>query len=320
MLDRLFRLETVYVLSGIVLIVIACFSARDRTNPARYGTALFWLLLGVVFALGSVLPFWVTGVLVLALVALDGLGLVRQGKPAGPPLEEKRRSADRLGYLLFVPVLTIPALTALAYAAARFLAPTLEPNRVLYVSLGLSAIPAAAGALAITRARPATLFDEGRRLADAIGAVVILPQLLASLGELFAAAGVGRVIAGLVRGAVPTDSLFAVVLVLCATIALFTFLVGNSFAAFPVIMGGIGVPLLVEPFGADPAIVGALTITVASCGTLCTPMAANFNIVPAALFEMKDRYGLIRFQAPFAGAMFVVHVLLMWGLLRFGVR
>jgi uncharacterized membrane protein len=73
--------------------------------------------------------------------------------------------------------------------------------------------------------------------------------------------------------------------------------------------------LLFEPFGADPAMVGVLTITVASCGTLCTPMAANFNLVPPALLEMRDRYGVIKFQAPFAAAMFVPHALLMWALI-----
>lgn len=32
------------------------------------------------------------------------------------------------------------------------------------------------------------------------------------------------------------------------------------------------------------------------CGTLMTPMAANFNIVPAALLELKDKYQVIKVQ------------------------
>ena len=32
------------------------------------------------------------------------------------------------------------------------------------------------------------------------------------------------------------------------------------------------------------------------CGTLMTPMAANFNIVPAALLELDDPYAVIRAQ------------------------
>jgi uncharacterized membrane protein len=36
------------------------------------------------------------------------------------------------------------------------------------------------------------------------------------------------------------------------------------------------------------------------CGTLVTPMAANFNIVPTALLELKDQYGPIKAQLPTA--------------------
>jgi uncharacterized membrane protein len=49
-------------------------------------------------------------------------------------------------------------------------------------------------------------------------------------------------------------------------------------------------------------------------GTLCTPMAANFNMVPATLFEMRDQYGVIKFQAPYAAVMLVVHVVLLWAI------
>ena len=98
------------------------------------------------------------------------------------------------------------------------------------------------------------------------------------------------------------------------SVVVFTFIMGNSFAAFPVIMAGIGVPLLIRPFQADAAQVAAIVLTCASCGTLCSPMAANFNMVPPTLFAMRDQYGLIKFQAPYAAAMFVVHVVLLWAL------
>lgn len=312
MLSAIFNLEVVYVLSGIVLIVFAVFTAMDEGNPTRYGTALFWLLLGVVFAFAAVLPSWVIGALVLGMVALDGVGWVRHGSYDESTHEHKLLSADRLGWRLFVPVLMIPAVT---YAATLALSGSgIDGNKLVFSSLGYASVLAGLVAWFVTRDRPIHLVHEGRRLADAIGAVVILPQLLASLGVLFTKANVGTVIAEKVALVAPTDSLFAVVVLLCVTIALFTFIMGNSFAAFPVIMGGIGVPLLVRPFHVDAALVGALAITAASCGTLCTPMAANFNLVPPALFEMKNRYGVIRFQAPFAAAMLVVHILLLWAL------
>ena len=64
--------------------------------------------------------------------------------------------------------------------------------------------------------------------------------------------------------------------------ALFTMIMGNAFAAFPVMTAAIGVPLLIQHFGGDPAVVGAIGMLAGFCGTLMTPMAANFNIVPAA--------------------------------------
>lgn len=313
-LAALFDLEIVYVLSGVVLVIFAGFTLRDRGNPARVGTALFWLLLGVIFALGSHMPAWLTGVLVIALVALDGLGLVRQGTYHEATPAQRAASAERLGFRLVIPVLLIPGLT---YAATRiFQGPEYAPNSVLYVGLGLSSIVAAALALWITRAHPVWLAHEGRRLADAVGAVVILPQLLAALGEVFKQAGVGNVMAAGIASVIPTGNLLVAVLVCCGSMALFTFVMGNSFAAFPVVMAGVGVPLLIQPFGASPALVGALAITVASCGTLCTPMAANFNLVPPALLEMRDRYGVIKFQARLAAVMFVAHTLVIWALAR----
>lgn len=310
----LFDLEVVYVLSGVALAIFAGFTAMDRGNPRRLGTALFWLVLGVIFALGSYMPAWLTGVLVVALVGLDGLGMVRQGDYREAAPAQRAASAERLGARLLVPVLLIPGLT---YACTQiFQGPGYAPNSVLYVGLGLSSVLAAILALAITRAHPVWLAHEGRRLADAVGAVVILPQLLAALGEVFKGAGVGDVMASAITSVIPTGNLLVAVLVCCASVALFTFVMGNSFAAFPVIMAGVGVPLLIQPFGASPALVGALTITVASCGTLCTPMAANFNLVPPALLEMRDRYGVIKYQARLAAVMFLAHVLLLWGLAR----
>ncbi|MEO6102430.1 MAG: DUF979 family protein [Pseudoxanthomonas sp.] len=47
---------------------------------------------------------------------------------------------------------------------------------------------------------------------------------------------------------------------------------------------------------------------------MLTPMAANFNIVPAVLLELKDPYAVIRSQAMTAFALMAVNVALMLGL------
>ena len=316
-LADIFDLEIVFVASGLVLLLFAGFTLADRAHPSRIGTALFWGLLGTLFVLGSHLEPWVSGLLVVILVGVDGLGKVRPGSHRERPAAQRIASAEKLGLRLFVPVLLIPALT---FAALEiFEGPGLVQNNVLYVSLAASSIVAAAVALAFTRSHPIWLAREGLRLADAVGPVLILPQLLTALGEVFKQARVGDVIASGITAVIPTGNLFAVVLVLCFSVALFTFIMGNSFGAFPFIMAGIGAPLLIKPFEVDPGLVGLLTLTVASCGTLCTPMAANFNLVPPALLEMRDRYGQIKFQLPFAAAMFVAHVIFLWAMAAYDV-
>ena len=112
------------------------------------------------------------------------------------------------------------------------------------------------------------------------------------------------------------DNLFLLVLANCLGMALFTIVMGNSFAAFPVIAAGVLVPLIIKPFGVNPAMVAIITLTAGSSGTLMTPMAANFNIVPAALLNMRDQYGVIKFQLPFALTIWSLHVLLMWLMIK----
>ena len=151
---------------------------------------------------------------------------------------------------------------------------------------------------------------------EAMGAVIILPQLLASLGVIFTAAGVGSLIAQGIQQVIPANNLFLLVLANCLGMALFTIVMGNSFAAFPVIASGVLVPLIIKPFGVNPAMAAIITLTAGSSGTLMTPMAANFNIVPAALLNMRDQYGVIKFQLPYALTLWSFHVLLLWLLIK----
>lgn len=74
---------------------------------------------------------------------------------------------------------------------------------------------------------------------------------------------------------------------------------------------GVGIPFLIMQ-GANPVVVGAMGLTAGYCGTLLTPMAANFNIMPAALLETKNKYAIIKAQAPTAVVMLVIHIFLMY--------
>jgi uncharacterized membrane protein len=147
---------------------------------------------------------------------------------------------------------------------------------------------------------------------DTVGWAAILPQMLAALGALFAVAGVGHVVSDLVKTWIPLDSAFAVVAAYTFGMAIFTMIMGNAFAAFPVMTAGIGLPLIVHQFHGNPAILGAIGMLCGFCGTLMTPMAANFNIVPAALLELKDQNGVIKAQWPTALLLLIVNTILLY--------
>jgi uncharacterized membrane protein len=93
---------------------------------------------------------------------------------------------------------------------------------------------------------------------------------------------------------------------------LFTMCMGNAFAAFAVITGGIGLPLIVQQHGGNAAIMAGIGMLSGYCGTLLTPMAANFNIVPAMLLELTDKNAVIKAQVPIALVVFAANVVIMY--------
>ena len=147
---------------------------------------------------------------------------------------------------------------------------------------------------------------------DSVGWAAILPQMLASLGAVFALAGVGDVVGGLAWQGIPQGSLLGAVIAYGLGMALFTMIMGNAFAAFPVMIAAIGMPLLIRQYGGDPAIICAIGMLAGFCGTLMTPMAANFNLVPAALLELKDKNGVIKAQVGTAIPLLIVNIALIY--------
>ncbi|HSE98009.1 MAG TPA: DUF979 domain-containing protein [Blastocatellia bacterium] len=312
--NGLFSLHTVYAMTGLVLFVFSVMTFRDRSNPHRYGSGLFWLVLGIIFAFGSLMPHWLTGLLVLFMVALDGAGRVTRSHHEEATKSEQQKEASRLKDRIFLPVLVISVVTFGFALAFRLLG--VDVNRGALVGLGFGGVAAMGVGMWLTGGTVRTTMNEGRRINDAVGTVSILPQLLASLGVIFTAAKIGDLIAKGIGWIIPDNSLFLLVLANCLGMSLFTIVMGNSFAAFPVIATGVLSPLIIKPFNVDPAMVAIITLTAGSSGTLMTPMAANFNIVPAALLNMRDKYGVIKFQLPFALSIWSLHVLLMWVLIR----
>jgi uncharacterized membrane protein len=312
----IFSLAHLDVLAGLVLAVVALMTAADRGHPRRFGSAAFWGFYALVFLAGDRLPpAWVGGG-VVAMAALAGLRRVAPGAHAAPTLAEHAQRARRLGNRLFVPALAIPVVAVVATLAARQAhiggLALLDAGNPTLAAVGLASVVALALACALTRETPAQGVREARRLVDAMGWALVLPQLLAMLGLVFSDAGVGKAVAWVATHYIAMDVRFVAVAVYVLGMALFTVIMGNGFAAFPVMTGGVGVPVLVGAFHADPAAVAAIGMFSGYCGTLMTPMAANFNVVPAALLELPDKNGVIRAQWPTAALVLAANVLLLY--------
>ena len=309
-------LAQVYIVAGLVFAAFALLSARDASNPKRWVNATFWGLLALSMLAGDRLDDLGNGLLVIALVAIAALGgLGRGAEPDEAAVRQER--ATRHGNRLFLLALVIP-LTALAGTLVFKLVPWLiDPKQVTLVSLALGAILALLLGLFVLREPPVTPLQEGRRLMDAVGWAALLPQMLASLGAVFALAGVGKVVGSLMSEVIPDGSRFGAVTAYAVGMALFTMAMGNAFAAFPVMAAAIGLPILIGQYHGDPAVVAAVGMLAGFCGTLMTPMAANFNIVPAALLDLKDRNAVVKMQVPTALPLLLFNIaLLYWAAFR----
>lgn len=302
----------VYVLSGLAFALLALLGLLDRTNPKRFGNAAFWGLLAVSMLAGDRLGDFGNGLLVLALVAIAGTGQIGKGPAGDIPAEEQADSAARHGNFLLLVALIIPAVALAGTFLFKWVPGIADPKQATLISLALGVLIALAVGMA--RLRPPLLLpaQQGRRLLDSVGWAAVLPQMLASLGAVFALAGVGEVVGGLIGGAIPEGSLFGAVLAFGLGMALFTIVMGNAFAAFPVMIAAIGMPLLIQQYDGNPAAVAAIGMLAGFCGTLMTPMAANFNLVPAALLELKSPYGVIRAQIGTAIPLLAVNIVFIW--------
>lgn len=309
MSTRLIVSEVFYVLIGVIFALVGIKALKDQNAQRKRTTVAFWFILAFTFMFGYWLPKWVSGIAVVAIACLTGIKGVKQSASDVPDPKVVRERANKIGYKVFIPSLSLAviAVTVATLGAKIKALDWMSSNN----AIGISGIIALSIALLLLKAPAKYAVKDGTRLMDNVGPIGILPQLLSALGALFTAAGVGTVIANGVGSIIPENSRLIACAVYCIAMALFTIIMGNGFAAFSVITVGIGIPFLLMN-GANPVVVGALGLTSGYCGTLCTPMAANFNIMPAALLEVKNKYAIIKSQVPVALVLLTAHIALMY--------
>lgn len=277
---------------------------------------MFWGLLAVIFICGRHLPPLASGYAVVAMVALAALKQVAPPRFLAADRARRRAEATRLGNRVFAPALLVPAIALVGsrlvgkiHLGATWLA---DEKQAPVISLGLGAVIAIVVGRWLLATSPMTPLREGARLVEVVGWALVLPQLLAALGGIFQQAGVGAVVADLAGRALPTHDGFVAVAAYCVGMALFTVCMGNAFAAFAVITAGIGLPLIVQQHHGNPAIMAAIGMLSGYCGTLMTPMAANFNIVPTMLLELPDKNAVIKAQLPIAIVLLAANIGIMY--------
>lgn len=292
-------LEVIYIVIGLITLYTGIKNALDKENPSRVGTAIFWCSLGIVLSFGRWIPPIINGVLVVIMTLPSILGKVKIGKQEAPTAEQTKAAYNRIGMKIFVPALSI-GFFAIIFALFTDLGALVGVGAGIAVSVILLMLYSKDN-------KPNVFLRDCERLLSTVGPLSMLPMLLASLGAIFTAAGVGEVIASLVGNIVPEGNVNIGIIVYAIGMMLFTMIMGNAFAAITVMTVGIGGPFVLQ-YGADPVLIGMIGLTAGYCGTLCTPMAANFNIVPVAMLDMKDRMGVIKNQVVPALIMIVFQI------------
>ena len=297
-------LEVFYMMIGLYMGITMVFTLKDVNHKTRLGTAAFWGILSVIFIFGNYIPSSIVGLLVVIIAILSATKQINIGTLKQLDETFTNLKAEKLGLKIFIPSLLI---AAVAMIIASF---TPLPGTV---AIGISSLSALILTFIITKAKPMEFLEDSNRMYQSMGSFTILPQLLASLGVLFTAAGVGDKISSIISSIIPSGNILEGVIAYCVGMALFTMIMGNAFAAFSVITVGVGLPFVFSQ-GGDPIVCSILALTAGYCGTLLTPMAANFNMLPAALLELKDKNAVIKAQAPVALTLLVVHIFLMYTL------
>ncbi len=295
--------QIMYILSGLFCMYCGVRAWIVKSNKHYLPTGLFWFTLGIVVAFGQWLPPLVSGIIVAITCIPAALNMVKPGNLKSASKEEQQKNYQKIGMKIFIP----------AFGAGVF---------SVFISFFMKGWSSLLGSLFATilgvillviwnkENKPMTFLEEGRRFLDMTSAIYIMPLLLSCLGAIFTQAGVGDAFANIFGKIIPSGNVYIGIIAYALGMVLFTIIMGNAFAAITVMTVGIGVPFVMN-LGANPLYMVTLAMTCGYCGTLLTPMAANFNIVPGVYLEVKDKYSIIKMQAIPAVLMLVFQIIYM---------
>ncbi|MEE8663048.1 MAG: DUF979 family protein [Acetobacter sp.] len=320
-------MEGVYAGLGLFFFYTA-YSAVRHGAWRRATVGGFWGLYGLIFISGSALGDFANGLIIIGItilaVCMRPLPSAASNRPETAVVTPEvigGRAVQPDMMRLFLPLLVVPVVAVLFVFIAPWLQwygqSLIDPQRTNQIGYVLATLAGLVVACWWLRPPAGLPFAAGSALVQRVGWPLVLPQILAMLGGVYMAAGVNHQLGALLMAILPSGNALVAVLGYTTGMMLVSALVGNAFAAFPILFGALGLPVLVGTFGLSPAPVAAVGMLCGFCGTLLTPMAVNFNIVPVSLLGLKDRFAVIRAQMPAALFVFAGNSLLLYTLTFF---
>ena len=119
--------EIIYILCGLVSVATAIRGLKNE--KAKIGTFLFWFILGITFIFGKIIPYKVTGGLLIILALFTVTKQLQMGSFENVTAQFKLAQSERLKNKIFIPAILI--------GTAAFL--------ILQFKIGKTAIPPAIG-------------------------------------------------------------------------------------------------------------------------------------------------------------------------------
>lgn len=174
----LLTINRVYYLIGFVVMLLVVMTLRDRANPKRFTTALFWFLFGGIFLFGDLmvqelgrsLAYRIIGGAVIVIALLAGFGLVGKGQYKMASEPERIASSNRLKNWLFLPALMIPVVTVIGTLFLKGVSIggvyLLDQKQLTLAALCVACVAAILTGWWLTKGTPLHAVRQSRRLVD----------------------------------------------------------------------------------------------------------------------------------------------------------
>ncbi|MBC3212440.1 5-oxoproline transporter, DUF979 family subunit [Serratia fonticola] len=307
------NIEMIYTIIGFLFLVYSILSLVNKSIgiKKRFIQFLFWFVYGVSYFLPGLVSNLTIGCLVIMLAVLSLLGGFKLDKAhKGLHPTEKKSILKNRGKKVFFPALAVPVMTFIGVLICRELSISNEGNEAIII-LSISTCTVFLICSFVFKGKPLLALSGANTTMGSIGVNVILPQMLATLGGVISVLGVGSSITNLVSQHEIFMSENVMVMTYALGMVLLTMIMGNAFAAFPIMTAGIGIPFIVHKFGGDPVMLCVFGMLCGFCGTMMTPVAANFNIIPESLLEIRKKGLVIKEQTATALTILSFNIIVM---------